>query len=85
MKTKTLEIFKALADETRFEITNYLAKKKTASCKDISEKFSNLSQPTMSHHFKVLAEAGILLVEKNSTERIYSLNIKNLKDSGISL
>jgi DNA-binding transcriptional ArsR family regulator len=79
------KIFKALGDETRLSIVLYLAKKKTASCKDVSEKFSDLSQPTMSHHFKILAEAEILNVEKNATERIYSLNLKTLKENGVDI
>jgi ArsR family transcriptional regulator len=85
MKINVTEIFKALSDETRLSIVLYLAKKKMASCKDISEKFASLSQPTMSHHFKVLAEAGVLIVEKNSTERIYSLDMKNLKGAGLDV
>ena len=48
----------------------------------LSEKFTDLSQPTMSHHFKILADAEILVVEKNGTEKSYSLNTKNLKKNG---
>lgn len=85
MSKEVNQIFKALGDETRLEIVCFLAKKGCASCKDISEKFPRLTQPTMSHHFKVLIEVGILSLEKNGTENKYSLKIKNLESVGIDV
>lgn len=76
-------VLKALADDTRFSVIMYLANRKSASCKEVCEKFSDLSQPTMSHHFKVLHESGMITIDKVGTERVYSLNIKNLKEIGI--
>ena len=85
MKAKTLSILKALSDETRLQIVIFLSQRKINSCSDLSEKFSNLTQPTMSHHFKILSEAEIIIVKKEGTSRIYTLNEKLLKESGINI
>ncbi len=77
------QVFKALADETRLQIVAYLAKRKGGSCGEISAHFSDLSQPTLSHHFKILADAGIISVEKRSVSRYYTLNKKALKTLGV--
>jgi DNA-binding transcriptional ArsR family regulator len=83
MTSCTPYILKALADDTRFAIVSFLAEKTTASCGEISERFPLLSQPTMSHHFKVLTDADIVCVTKESTRRLYTLNTKRLQESGI--
>ncbi|MCW1887964.1 MAG: metalloregulator ArsR/SmtB family transcription factor [Candidatus Moranbacteria bacterium] len=77
------QIFKALADETRLQIVAFLAKRKGGSCGEISTYFDTLSQPTLSHHFKILADAGIITVEKRSVSRYYTLNKKYLKTFGV--
>ena len=82
---KTQAIFKALSDETRLSIVLFLRDVKKASCKDISEKFPELSQPTMSLHFKILKESGVLDVKKKGTEHTYTLNIQDLKKCGIDV
>lgn len=85
----SIEIFKALSDDTRFAIVSFLSKKESknevVSCKEISEKFQTLSQPTMSHHFKVLADIGIVDVTKSGTENLYKLKIDKLKNAGINI
>lgn len=85
MSKSTVKILKAIADDTRFEILLFLAEKKVASCKDISIKFPKLSQPTMSHHFKILKDTSIISVEKKATENIYILDIKRLKSIGFDV
>lgn len=82
--TDTIEILKALADQTRLEIVRTLNKDRddTASCTKVSE-CSTLSQPAMSHHFKKLVEAGILEESKAGTEKIYKLNAPFLNKHGI--
>lgn len=82
---KIYEIFKILSDKTRLEIVEFLSTKKEGSCADLSKRFKNLSQPTMSHHFKVLAKAGIISVRKEGTSHIYSLNKTCLKKLGLDV
>lgn len=81
----SIKIFKALADQTRLDIVRKLAKepKDTASCGSVST-CSSLSQPAMSHHFKKLVDAEILLESKNGTEKIYAINHKLFDELGIN-
>jgi ArsR family transcriptional regulator len=64
--------FKALADPTRLAIVNRLANKgDTCVCEFES---LGLSQPTISHHLKVLREAGLIEVAyKRGTFAFYRL------------
>ncbi|MFC1630017.1 ArsR/SmtB family transcription factor [Patescibacteria group bacterium] len=64
--------FKTLSDKTRFKIVQELKRKK-ANVKDISSLF-RLSQPTISHHLKVLKGLGILKSEKIGKEVYYFFN-----------
>ena len=77
-------LFKALADKTRLEIAVYLAKKGELSCKELSKKFQ-LSQPTLSHHFGKLEEAGVIFVEKRGVTHFYRINENFLKTHGLNL
>ena len=44
---------------------------------------STLSQPVISHHFKKLADAGIIEVKKDGVEKLYALNRDTLREVGI--
>ena len=52
--------FKALADPTRLAIVNRLASREAACVCEFNSL--GLSQPTISHHLKVLREAGLIEV-----------------------
>lgn len=82
---KTHELLKILGEETRYEIVRFLSEKNERSCAELSEKFPHLSQPTVSHHFKVLADAGIIDVKKEGTAHTYHLNTQLLKKAGIEI
>lgn len=85
MHDNNVNIFKALADPTRLDIVRDLVKKPrdTASCGEVSA-CSSLSQPAMSHHFKKLVDAGLLLERKQGTEKIYELNHELFAEAGIT-
>ena len=85
MNDPTVHVFKALADPTRLDIVRNIARKPrdTASCGEVST-CSSLSQPAMSHHFKKLVDAGVLLESKKGTEKIYALNCELLSSVGIN-
>ena len=78
-----MKIFKALADETRLQVVRFLAQKKECSCGEVSTRFPKLTQPTLSHHFKILAEAKIITVRKEGTARVYALNRQALFVAGV--
>ena len=66
--------FKALADPNRLRILSIISNDpaaETCVC-DITEPL-DLGQPTVSHHLKVLVEAGLLTREKRGVWAYYSL------------
>ena len=64
---------KALADPTRIGIVNRLAANPELCVCDLTSTFE-LSQPTISHHLKVLREAGLIEAERRGTWSYYRLN-----------
>ena len=44
-----------------------------------------MSQPTMSHHFNKLVEAGVVVEEKRGTQKFYALNTDLLRSVGIDI
>jgi ArsR family transcriptional regulator len=67
-------VFKALADPNRLRLLSIIkAASSGATCVcDLTEPL-DLSQPTVSHHLKVLVEAGLLQREKRGTWAYFSL------------
>lgn len=73
LNTKDMaEIFKALGDETRLKIVQLLYGKALCVC-DIIEAFS-MSQPAISHHLKILKQAGIVVDGREGKWIYYQLN-----------
>ena len=68
------EAFKALADPVRLQLLNLIATAETgeACACDLVEPVGK-SQPTVSHHLKVLREAGLVSGEKRGTWVWYSV------------
>ena len=65
-------IFKALADPTRVSIINRLACSEECCVCDFTDTF-DLSQPTVSHHLRVLRDAGLVEAERRGTWAYYRL------------
>ncbi|MDR7869100.1 MAG: metalloregulator ArsR/SmtB family transcription factor [Sporomusaceae bacterium] len=66
------EVFKALGDPTRLEIVRLLIGKELCVC-DIIDSFQ-VSQPTISHHLRVLKQADLVKDKKEGKWIYYSLN-----------
>jgi ArsR family transcriptional regulator, arsenate/arsenite/antimonite-responsive transcriptional repressor len=64
--------FKALADPTRVAIVNRLAGTDEVCVCDLVDEFE-LSQPTISHHLRLLRDAGLVAVERRGTWAYYRL------------
>jgi ArsR family transcriptional regulator len=76
MKTahdEIIKIAKALSDKTRLKILHEISLRKSMTCGE-TEKIAGLAQPTVSHHIKILVEAGLLDVEKDGRHVIISVN-----------
>jgi len=63
---------KALGDSNRLQIVQLLTAGELCACK-LLEKFA-ITQPTLSHHMKVLTECGLVLVRKEGKWCHYRLN-----------
>ena len=66
------ETFKALADPTRVAIVNRLSTAPEVCVCDLTAAF-DLSQPTISHHLRVLRDAGLVESERQGTWAYYRL------------
>jgi ArsR family transcriptional regulator, arsenate/arsenite/antimonite-responsive transcriptional repressor len=66
--------FKALADPARIAILNRLAQPGTETvCVCAFVPLLRLSQPTVSHHLRILREAGLVTAERRGTWAYYRL------------
>jgi ArsR family transcriptional regulator len=82
---KLAEAFKAIADPARLRLLSFIAAQPSAeACVCYLMKPLGLSQPTVSHHLKVLYEAGLLDRERRGTwvyYRIVSEQLAALRDA----
>jgi len=66
------DVFKALADPTRVAIVSRLASGEACCVCDLTDAFQ-LSQPTVSHHLRILRESGLVEAERHGTFAYYRL------------
>lgn len=72
-----VEIFKALSDENRIKILRMLSCRELCAC-DIQQNL-DLTQPTISHHMKVLQQTGLIQWEKRGKWIFYRINQKKVR------
>jgi ArsR family transcriptional regulator len=68
----TVDFAKAIADETRQKIMSICCCTEI-TVSEIVEQL-DISQPTVSHHLKILKYAGLVTFERRGKEIYYSLN-----------
>ena len=71
------DVLHALSDPVRLQIVHALAQREEQSCSAVE---SSVSKSTLSHHFKVLREAGITHTRANGTHRLMSLRKDDLEE-----
>ena len=71
-------ICKALGDSNRLQIVQMLSDGEKCGCK-LLEAFQ-ITQPTLSHHMKILCECGLVNDRKEGKWHHYSLNGETLCD-----
>ena len=72
--------FKALADPTRLQMLSLLAGCEEPICVcEITPRFA-ISQPTISHHLRILRDAGFIFAERRGTFMYYQLNRAELAE-----
>ncbi|MGI0090574.1 MAG: ArsR/SmtB family transcription factor [Nitrososphaerales archaeon] len=75
----TVSVFSAVADPNRRAMLDLLAARPRSAGEIVSE-FSNLSQPGVSRHLRVLREADLVRVTVDAQQRIYSLKPDGLRE-----
>ena len=68
-----LRVLKALAEPRRFRMIQELAAAGELSCGEIG-KLLPVGQPTISHHLKILNDAGLLVVRREAQHAFISVN-----------
>jgi DNA-binding transcriptional ArsR family regulator len=71
------EVLHALSDPVRLEIVRLLADEQERPCSAVEAK---VAKSTLSHHFKVLREAGITFTRANGTHRLVTLRTQDLDE-----
>lgn len=71
-------ICRALSDANRLQIVELLTHGEQCTCV-LLEHFS-ITQPTLTHHMRVLAECGLLKSRKEGRNTYYALNCETLAD-----
>ena len=73
------KVFKAISDPTRRRVLQLL-REHPMSAGELSEHFP-VSKPTMSAHFSILLEAGLIEAEKAGRTIFYRLKLSVLEDA----
>jgi DNA-binding transcriptional ArsR family regulator len=68
-------VLQALSDEVRLEIVLEIYREGELACGEFS---CSMPKSTLSHHFRVLREAGVLATRREGKEWINSIRVKDL-------
>jgi len=69
---ETVKLFKALADENRLKILRMLKNGELCACHLLEDL--NITQPTLSHHMKLLCDCGLVDYRKEGKWMHYSIS-----------
>jgi len=72
------DVFQAIADPTRREIINLLAKQ-SLNLNAVAENFE-ISRPAISKHIKILMECGLVTIRQEGRERFCNARLNKLKE-----
>jgi len=75
---QAVKVFKALGDPNRYGILRFLVEKGELSCADFDNKF-RLSKSAMSHHYRILENAGLIEVRKEGLHFFMKANMAVLE------
>ena len=74
---KMAAMFKAFADENRIQILELLRDGERCACRLLEEM--KITQPTLSHHMKILCDSGIVVGRKEGKWMHYSISAEGAK------
>lgn len=73
----TALVFKAFCDENRIKILNILSTGEKCACR-LLEALS-VTQPTLSHHMKILCDSGVVTARKEGKWMYYKISQEGLR------
>ena len=71
-------MFKAFADENRIQILELLRDGERCACRLLEEM--KITQPTLSHHMKILCDSGVVVGRKEGKWMHYSISQDGLEN-----
>ena len=77
-ESEIAKVCKALGDENRVKIIKMLTVGEMCACK-LLEAF-NITQPTLSHHMKILTDCNLVSMRKDGKWIYYSINCEKFMD-----
>jgi DNA-binding transcriptional ArsR family regulator len=81
METKLPDTFAALGNATRLAIVERLLREGEVAAGELVAD-GEMSAPAMSHHFKVLRDAGIVVQRVDAQRRLYSVRPEAMRAIG---
>lgn len=79
-----VKVARALGDPTRYRLLQRIAARGEVSCQELTA-FADLAQGTISHHLKILAEAGLVSVRVEGPFHYYRARTGALAAHGKAL
>jgi ArsR family transcriptional regulator len=76
-----VRIAKALGDSTRFDLLQRIAARREICCRDLTTLFP-VSQATVSHHLKILTEAGLASARRSGQFSYFRVRPEALSEYG---
>ncbi len=78
------DVLRALSDPTRREVVRLLARSGPMTAGGLAERF-DLAKSTMSGHFSVLRQAGLIVSERQGQCIVYSASLSVLEEAMASI
>ena len=75
---KAAVVYKAFCDENRLQILKLLQDGERCACSILDEM--KITQPTLSHHMKILCDSGVVVGRKEGKWMHYSISEDGLED-----
>lgn len=75
---RTALLFKAFGDENRIRILKLLGSEEKCACRLLEQM--HISQPTLSHHMKILCDSGIVQGRKEGKWMHYRIRPEGLQE-----
>lgn len=75
---EVVKISKAMSDENRIHIIQNLTKGTKCACNLLDEL--QITQPTLSHHMKILTDCNLVTSRKDGKWQYYTINCEKFKE-----